>query len=246
MTDNFENIRNYLKEVGKLPETNLKGTNDKYYVIELVRRGKDNPDLPAANVHFKNYYVTCLGDFDRYKDDLKNICTSQNLRAYISVNYKSFKQVMLNTLAEYAKRVAAGDYKKPYAIYESCSGKFVDSGDGKWVIDIDREPWMSGDEFKRYLDLCREAINSCRSEHKVNGSNIIWENPSRSGYHFVTVGFKKNHTATDPEDDWIVQSMEVRRRVIEEHGKSELFSEGPLQMIHENHITLLYENLSNS
>ena len=54
MTDNFKTYRDYIDEQFKssiLPE------NDTYFVVELMRRGKDNPDMPAANYHFKNYYI---------------------------------------------------------------------------------------------------------------------------------------------------------------------------------------------
>ena len=43
MTDNFNRYREFINLCGGLPDTNEKGTLDKYYVIELMRRGKDNP-----------------------------------------------------------------------------------------------------------------------------------------------------------------------------------------------------------
>ena len=53
MTDNFKIYKEYITdEFEKCP---LEET-DSYFAIELMRRGKDNPDMPAANVHFKNYY----------------------------------------------------------------------------------------------------------------------------------------------------------------------------------------------
>ena len=56
MTDNFKIYKEYITdEFEKCP---LEET-DSYFAIELMRRGKDNPDMPAANVHFKNYYLFC-------------------------------------------------------------------------------------------------------------------------------------------------------------------------------------------
>lgn len=57
MVDNFELFKKYyINEISiaPLPE------DDMYFVIELIRRGKDHPDLPAANYHFKNYYIICM------------------------------------------------------------------------------------------------------------------------------------------------------------------------------------------
>ena len=114
MTDNFKLYKDYINKVGGLPDNNEKGNLDKYYVIELMRRGKDNPDLPAANYHFKNYYIYSWRDYEKYEAEIKNICKLLRLRAYASVNYKLMSQVSLDTLAESARRIAAHDYKKFY------------------------------------------------------------------------------------------------------------------------------------
>ena len=49
MTNNFETYKQFITE--KFNNTELQ-EGDAYFVIELVRRGKDNPDMPAANYHF--------------------------------------------------------------------------------------------------------------------------------------------------------------------------------------------------
>ena len=102
MTDNFSNYKAFIEKCGGLPDRNEKGNLDKYYVIELIRRGKDNPDLPAANYRFKNYYVYSWRDLDKYEKEIKEICTLLRLRAYCSVNYKMMSQVALDTVAESA------------------------------------------------------------------------------------------------------------------------------------------------
>lgn len=117
MTDNFKAYKEFVTEKWRyteLPE------NDSYFVVELLRRGKDNPDLPAANYHFKNYYIRKPEDLDKYEAEIKQICDMLRLRAYASVNIKSFKQVSLDTMAELARRIANNDYKKNYAVFESC------------------------------------------------------------------------------------------------------------------------------
>ena len=124
MTDNFKSYRNYIEEQFKLSTLS---EGDTYFVVELMRRGKDNPDLPAANYHFKNYYIRKIEDLDKYENEIKLLCEVMRLRAYASVNYKSFKQVTLNTLLELSRRVAKNDFKKNYNVYESASGSYVHS-----------------------------------------------------------------------------------------------------------------------
>ena len=179
MTDNFKNYKDYINIMGGLPETNEKGNLDKYYVIELMRRGKDNPDMPAANYHFKNYYIYSWRDLNKYENEIKNICDLLRLRAYASVNYKLMSQVALDTLAESARRIAAHDYKKFYNIFESCSGKFVDHKNNIWIVDIDKEDLDM-------VDIIKDFINKCKP---LKIEKIIFEMPTKSGLHLITKAF---------------------------------------------------------
>lgn len=180
MTDNFNLYRKFITEVyGGLPDTNEKGNLDKYFVIELMRRGKDNPDMSAANYHFRNYYIYSWKDLDKYEKEIKDVCTLLKLRAYCSVNYKKMSQVALNTLAESARRIAAHDYKKFYNIFESCSGKYADKGNSVWVVDIDKENLDSINVIKHYINEVKPT----------NTEKILFEMPTKSGIHLITKGF---------------------------------------------------------
>ena len=216
MTDNFNRYREFISLLGGIPDTNEKGNLDKYYVIELMRRGKDNPDLPAANYHFKNYYIYSWRDLDRYEEEIKNICTLLNLRAYCSVNYKLMSQVSLDTLAESARRIAAHDYKKFYNIFESCSGKFVDNKNNLWVVDVD-DIKLSDEKDCCKVKILSTFINNMESGHKVN---VIYTMPTKSGVHLITYPF--NLQKFNQEWNKAIFSVDIKK----------------------NHLTLLYENLS--
>ena len=215
MTDNFNRYREFITLMGGLPDVNEKGNLDKYYVIELMRRGKDNPDMPAANYHFRNYYIYSWKDLNRYEQEIKNICNLLNLRAYCSVNYKLMSQVALDTLAESARRIAAHDYKKFYNIFESCSGKFVDSKNNLWVVDIDNV------NIDKHEDACKIAeisglINNMESGYS---ENVVYYMPTKSGMHIITHPFNLQHFNEEYDNETL-----------------------PLD-IKKNHLTLLYEDL---
>lgn len=179
MTDNFDIYKQFITEkwsYSDLPE------GDSYFVVELIRRGKDNPDMPAANYHFKNYYIRKPEDLDKYKQEIKSLCEILHLRAYASVNIKSFKQVSLDTMAELARRIANNDYRKNYAVFESCSGQYCHSGDKQWVVDCD--DCVLHDE---YPETVKELINSC----KPDGNKIVTEFPTKSGIHLITTSFDR-------------------------------------------------------
>ena len=216
MTDNFKRYRGYITLCGGLPDTNEKGNLDKYYVIELMRRGKDNPDMPAANYHFKNYYIYSWHDLDKYEEEIKNICTLLHLRAYCSVNYKLMSQVALDALAESARRIAAHDYKKYYNIFESASGKFVDRGNSMWVVDIDNI------ENSYPIEHLKAFINHLESG-QWNNQNVVYEMPTKSGLHLICHPFNLLHFNRDYKD------------CVTEVGE--------VPDVKKNHLTLLYENL---
>lgn len=209
MTDNFNRFREFMQ----LPEQE---GGDAYYVIELVRRGKDCPDLPAANYHFKNYYIDTLAKYDKVQDEIRLLCRTLRLRAYASVCRKSFRRVTMNTLAEMARRAALDDFRRPYAVFESCSGKDVDKDDKFWVVDIDGDGMFLAETSAA---ICEAYINLlCKPE----GNKVVLTIPTRSGIHLITRPF---------------DLQEFNRLCTEKAG----FSSAP--EVKKNHLTLLFEDL---
>lgn len=181
MTDNKDLYIDYLTEQGCPVTIEEARDSDTYFVIELVRRNKDNPDLSKANMHFKNYYVTSIEKFIRIYDEIKSICDLLRLRAYFSVNAKSAKQILLDTVAEGARRIASHDFRKPWAIYESYDGKYCDRSQRKWVMDLDDCNMESS-----IVKFFEETIQ------KIPPYNtIICKVPTKSGVHLITKPFNR-------------------------------------------------------
>ena len=215
MTDNFTNYKILINKNGGLPDNNEKGNLDKFYVIELMRRGKDNPDLPAANYHFKNYYIYSWKDLDRYEQEIKEICTLLHLRAYCSVNYKLMSQIALDTVAEEARRIAAHDYKRFNSIFKSCVGKFSHRDNNLWVVDVDNQSGLLA------IMQLEKYINNMRSKYE---KNVIWNMPTRSGMHYICRPFNLKQFEQgffDALGEWFNEIPDIKK----------------------NHLTLLYENL---
>lgn len=202
MVDNFELFkRYYINEISiaPLPE------DDMYFVIELIRRGKDHPDLPAANYHFKNYYIRSIDDFNKYENEIKAVCDLLKLRAYISVTIKSFKQVALNTSAELVRRIANGDFKKSYIVYDSCSAKYRNKFMKRYVVDID-------DMSK--IDLIKNVIDNIKP---FNEQKIILEVPTKSGIHLITKPFDILHF-----NQKLIESKEFDKHTLPEIKKNHI------------------------
>lgn len=178
MTDNISIMRDYMKDLG-IPEKQ-QYRKDLYFDVQLIRRGKDNPDTPAANYTFKTYYIDSLELFDRYTDEIKQCCEMFKLRAYISVNAKSKIELSKKTLVKYAEMVALEESKKPWRFCDSVNGS-LSGKEKRWVIDID-----DCENDNQYLYYVREAIGRCSTKYD---NAIVTTLPTKSGYHIITHPF---------------------------------------------------------
>ena len=216
MTNNFELYKEYITNEFK---KSVLDEGDTYFVVELIRRGKDHPNLPAANYRFKNYYIRKPEDIDNYKDEIIGICDLLKLRAYASINYKSFKQVTLNTIAELAHRITYNDYNKSYTVFESCSGSYCNPKNKRWIIDIDN-CHENNSEVQDIKDIINKA---CRPV----GDKVLYQFPTKSGIHLITKPFNRTEFNN-------IMNIAV------EVGN---FTDLDIPEIKKNHLTLLYENI---
>ncbi len=178
MTNNIDIMKWYMKNLGIPVEQRYR--NDLYFDVQLIRRGKDNPDIPAANYIFKTYYIDSIELFDKYIDEIKICCDLFRLRAYISVNVKSKFELLKKTLVKYAEMVAIGEFKKPWRFCDyvnvSLSGK-----EKRWVIDCDE-----CDNFDDYIYNVKSIIQKCTCKYD---NPIVIEIPTKTGYHLITHPF---------------------------------------------------------
>lgn len=217
MTDNFKLIRDFIQSQWAGLFDSL---TDIFYTIEIIGRAKDNARIIAGNHKFKTYYIRTMEDLDKYENEIKLLCDTLNMRAYISINHKSMKQVTLNTMAEYANRIANNDFNKPQSLFDSCAAKYVERADQLWIIDVDKEDAdhyslgtsITVDELvEDYIKI----VESCEPKKKI--VTII---PTKSGKHIITHPFN------------IIQ-----------FGNRTPRSKSIDAFVKKNHLTLLYENI---
>lgn len=220
MTDNFKLIKDFIQSQWAGLFDSL---TDMFYTVEIISRAKDNARIIAGNNKFKTYYINNMEDFDKYESEIKLLCDTLQMRAYISVNAKSFKQVTLNTMAEYANRIANNDFKKPYSIFDSCAAKYVERSEQLWIIDVDKEdvdhyslnaPITIDDLADNYIKI----VESCEPKKK-----IVTVIPTRSGRHIITHPFNTVEFMSKASCNKTVDGL-----------------------IKKNNNTLLYENIRNS
>ena len=212
MTDNFKLIKDFIQSQwgGQFNEF-----KDAFYSIEIIGRKKDNAAVEAHK--FKTYFIKNIEDLDKYEDEIKTICDTLQMRAYISVNSKSWRKVTLNTMAEYADRIAQDNFDKPYSVFESCTSKFVDRSDQLWIIDVDKE---DADRLNGTIYDLATYYRSIIEYECMPKKKIVTIIPTKSGLHIICHPFN------------IVEFAQKACRVLDTES-----------LIKKNSPTLLYENI---
>lgn len=215
MTDNFRIIREMIRSQW---DGQFDSLTDLFYTIEIIGRSKDSASIKSHK--FKTYYIRTIEDFDKYENEITLLCDTLNMRAYISVNAKSWRKVTLNTMAEYADRIARDDFSKPHSVFDSCASKFADKSSQLWIIDVDKEDadllGMSVDDLTVYYGTIIEKECDPRKP-------VVEVIPTKSGAHIITHPFNIVEFA----------NKACRRKTVEE-------------LIKKNGLTLLYENIQHS
>ena len=212
MTNNFQAISDFLTEqLSSLYGDDSSVKDDIFYNVELIGRKKDNALVDGK---VKSYTINDVCDLDKCKQEIITICDALKVRAYISVNYKSHRQVALKAMVEIANYSLQDYFKSSRGLYDSVVAKFVDHKKQLWIIDVDKDNSLnkSVDEL---TDLYIKTIESCKPY-----KNIVAVIPTKSGKHIITHPF---------------DASEFYLKI------DELVKLGS-NLIKKNDVTLLYEN----
>lgn len=174
MVDNFELIKPLLK----FPN------DDIYYHLQILRRGKDYPELPAANRVIKSYFICSLESLDYVEQEIKDLSEFFGARAYINLAPKSIKKTAMLQIKYLAQRAYEGDYKKIWKSWNTCAGE-IKGEEPRWVVDIDDNSYNYPIENK--ISNIRRLIDELMP--KTLDGRIICEIPTKNGIHLITTPF---------------------------------------------------------
>lgn len=181
MVDNFKIIRPLLK---------FENPGDCYYV-QLLRRQSDDPKIggvpdPAyhGNMHsrsIKDYFISSLEHFDEVENEIKTICDVFNVRAYIRLNKRTFKDISMVIFKHITEEICSGEtFAPPLHLVARAAGRANAAGKSKtWIVDVDAE-------FVPYKQAVREMIEMCEP---FQSANDIVEIQTKNGFHLITKPF---------------------------------------------------------
>ena len=160
--------------------------SDLFYHLQILRRGKDHPDLPSANRVIKTYYIDNNEKLDKIKQEIIDLCEFFGARAYINLAPKSYRKCTMQCIADMAIRAKDGDFKKIYKTWNTVVG-YVKSPDPHWIVDIDGPTDGKISEFIEYE--CEPLRYYMEGQHKIYYNKIYDYIPTKNGYHIITKPF---------------------------------------------------------
>ena len=171
MVDNFKQIKSLLD----FPN------DDIYYHLQIIRRGKDHPELPSANRMIKAYFICSLESLDYVEKEVKDLCEFFEARAYINLTPKSIRKTTLLQLKYIAQRVYEGDFKKIWKSWNTCAGE-IKGEKSRWVIDLDNE---------NIVENCIPIIHYINNLEPIhpNVGKVIATIKTNSGFHLISNPF---------------------------------------------------------
>jgi len=183
MIDNFDRISRmfYFNEA-----------NNMFFHLQILRRGKDHPELPAANKLIQSWLVRSSEQLGKLKDEIVFLCEHYKARAYINVAGKDFDKLNALILKKLADNNYTGNVINPWHIYNSACGELI-SRCKLWVVDVDSK--HSDDQFEVLEELDGIWLET-HPEHKEYLDNLHRrraylraEIPTMNGVHFITLPF---------------------------------------------------------
>lgn len=125
--DNFDQIKSLMTF----------GEGDNLFMhLQILRRGKDHPDLPAANKLIKSWLVRCAEPLDSLKEEVVFLCEHYKARAYISCAPKSIEKLNRLIMRKLADNQYTGNIINPWYVFNSACGE-LPGVEKRWVVDVD-------------------------------------------------------------------------------------------------------------
>ena len=186
--DNFDLIRSHLTFESDL---------DRYIVIILKKVKDENGrkyGVNETNRRIKTYFISSIDYFDKKIPVIKDLCESNNARAYILPQVRNNKECLINLMKITLENLENPTIKPDTLITSTFSGTHT-SRDKKWIIDLDNSNMTEYPDvinpkliktwaFEQVEDVIKKMLKGCG---KAN--NDYYVVPTVHGKHIVTSPF---------------------------------------------------------
>lgn len=154
--------------------------------VQVLRRGKDHPDLPAANKLIKAWVVRSREHLDKIKEEVVFLCEHYKARAYVSCAPKSIAKLNTLIMLKLADNQHTGNIINPWHVFNSACGE-LQGVEKRWVMDVDDKDIA---EFVM-LEIDRLWVNAHPQDwgKPREAGWLIRKIPTLNGIHFISRPF---------------------------------------------------------
>lgn len=152
---------------------------DEFYFLQILKRKKENLELGSNSVVIRSYYIKSQEHLAKIYDEVKEICRVTNSRAMLQLNKRSFEGVFYKFNENIANCLSNKDFINMSKQYDRAIGQTnADSGNKKWIVDIDVEDINFVDEITGFISTLEPV-----------GLKQIAFIKSKSGWHIISKPF---------------------------------------------------------
>ncbi len=185
MIDNFDIIRSHLT---------FESDFDRY-IVHIIKRAKDDRGVEygsnETNRLIKTFYITSLEYFDKKIPVIKDLCDSNNARAYILPQVRNNEDCLKELLKIVVDNLSNPTIKPDHLIRSAYCGHHG-SRDKKWIIDLDSDnmvEYINKDKKKvwkpeKVLEFVQKQLAAIGKSE-----NDAWMIPTKNGHCIVTSPF---------------------------------------------------------
>jgi hypothetical protein len=157
---------------------------DDFYMIQIIKRRKDNPEMKKGELLIKNFYVPSFEVFDELIPRILRTCEFENGRAYMRPHKRNYKKLGMIVLRHVANLISNNHNWLIQTAFDSMAGKHHSDPIKKWIIDVDRKDFDDDFPYEHVFLEVEKLVNSSGRDHKK-----IVKLPTKNGYHLITPPF---------------------------------------------------------
>jgi hypothetical protein len=159
-------------------------SEDDFYWLQVIVRGKDSKLTSADNRYIKNYHIKSIEQLYKVYPEVQTLCDVFGARAYIHLNKRSFRKTSLKTLALIAQDIESNNFECVKRAYDSSCGRHHNARDKKWLLDIDNFDVIWLRQFMEELET-------------LPNYKLYTAYPTQSGMHLICSPFDMRYIEED-------------------------------------------------
>lgn len=177
--DNFDLIKSMI---------DFEEADNLFMHLQILRRGKDHLDLPAANKLIRSWLVRSAEHLASLKKEVVFLCEHYKARAYISCVPKSIEKLNRLIMRKLADNQYTGNAINPWHVFNSACGE-LPGVEKRWVVDVDTKDTDELELIK--LEIDRIWVNTHPQDWgKIRESAwLLAKIPTLNGCHLITTPF---------------------------------------------------------